>query len=153
MTTPLEQDLLNFLSHKYVARSDERQRQMGLGYITAEVHDLAKEVTNFLGSRLTTASPERNFPVMLTQAAHGRSTEAQLKAACVPVCVIGMPWRLLRPHEKQADRNHGQTLACLAERGGLSSCEMVAVMDDRQHRPMSEVDAQVELLRKLWGLS
>lgn len=37
-----------FLDKKYVARSDDRQKEMGLAYITAERQDLAKEMVNFI---------------------------------------------------------------------------------------------------------
>ena len=39
-----------------------------------------------------------------------------------------VPWAFLAPHENQARRNHGQTLERLAERGGLSAKEMLAVV-------------------------
>lgn len=42
-----------------------------------------------------------------------------------------VPWALLAPHEAQAQRNHGQTLERLAERGGLGADEMVAILEDR----------------------
>lgn len=45
-----------------------------------------------------------------------------------------IPWGLIAPHEKQALKNHGQTLKRLAERGGLSFCEALAVLEDRQWR-------------------
>lgn len=37
-----------FFDKKYVARSDARQKEMGLAYITAERQDLAKEIANFI---------------------------------------------------------------------------------------------------------
>lgn len=43
-----------------------------------------------------------------------------------------IPWEMIRSHESQARANHcGQTLARLAERGGLSVSEAVAVLEDR----------------------
>lgn len=42
--------------------------------------------------------------------------------------VKSVPWRIVEPHRKQAMANHGQTLERLAERGGLSLMELVAVM-------------------------
>ncbi len=39
-----------FLLRKYVQSADDRQRAMGLQYTTAETHDLAKEITNFIYS-------------------------------------------------------------------------------------------------------
>jgi hypothetical protein len=38
---------------------------------------------------------------------------------------------LVAPHEEQAQRNHDQTLQRLAERGGLSPAELLAVLQDR----------------------
>ena len=43
--------------------------------------------------------------------------------------IKAIPWELLAPHEAQAQRNHSQTLRRLAERGGLSPAEAVAVID------------------------
>lgn len=40
----------------------------------------------------------------------------------------GIPWRIIAPHEAQARRNHGQSLARLAERGGLCWAEAWGVL-------------------------
>jgi hypothetical protein len=42
-----------------------------------------------------------------------------------------VPWEFLAPHERQALRNHDQSLARLNERGGLSPSEMVRILEDR----------------------
>lgn len=53
---------------------------------------------------------------------------------------VRIRWALVAPHEAQALANHSQTLARLAERGGLGAAEMVAVLEDRRWLPMrSEV--------------
>lgn len=65
------------------------------------------------------------FPVM-TGKDFGRE-----EGACVPL-------DLVLPHDAQAQRNHGQTLHRLAERGGLSACELAAVLEDREWKPMAE---------------
>ncbi len=65
-----------------------------------------------------------------------------------------VPWALLEPHKAQAQRNHFQTLERLAERGGLSICEIAAVIGDhpfqwRQHKNcecLAEVKAAVRTL-------
>ena len=50
MTTPapeqvtLYEQLFSFLNRKYVQRADDRQRAMGLQYMEAETHDLAREL-------------------------------------------------------------------------------------------------------------
>ncbi len=52
-----------------------------------------------------------------------------------------VPWSLVESHERQAYKNHGQTLARLAERGGLAPCELLAVLQDRKWQRMSFDDA------------
>jgi hypothetical protein len=43
-----------------------------------------------------------------------------------------IPLELIEPHDEQARRNHGnQSLFRLAQRGGLSACEAVAVIEDK----------------------
>ena len=37
-----------FVDRKYVARSDARQKEMGLAYIEAERQDLAREIARFV---------------------------------------------------------------------------------------------------------
>lgn len=61
-----------------------------------------------------------------------------------------IPWSVIEPHEEQAKRNHSQTLARLAERGGLSACEALAVLEDREWRQISvEKDALKQLYAKV----
>lgn len=44
---------------------------------------------------------------------------------------MNVPWSLVAPHEAQAMRNHGgQTLARLADRGGLCARELYYVLRD-----------------------
>jgi hypothetical protein len=52
-----------------------------------------------------------------------------------------IPWSLIEPHRRQAERNHYQTLERLNERGGLSYCELVAVLEDRPWRKMTTDEA------------
>jgi hypothetical protein len=55
---------------------------------------------------------------------------------------FGLPpfvaWELVRPHDRQAIENHGQTLARLAERAGLSPKELLAVITRKPY--WSEID-------------
>ncbi|MEY9128313.1 MULTISPECIES: hypothetical protein [Bradyrhizobium] len=41
-----------FVDRKYVVRADERQKSMGLGYVTAERTDLAREIASFTANRV-----------------------------------------------------------------------------------------------------
>jgi hypothetical protein len=53
-----------------------------------------------------------------------------------------IPWELINPHEEQAKANHGgQSLKRLAERGGLSFTEALAVMEDRPWRQIAPEEA------------
>lgn len=61
-----------------------------------------------------------------------------------------IPLSLIHPHELQALRNHSQTLARLAERGGLSPCEAVAVLQNRRWQPMTEGRARLTLARMVF---
>src|SRR5208337_3842932 len=66
-----------------------------------------------------------SFPVLWTWRREER--EAWIRLGCPE----DVPWSLLAPHEAQARRNHDQTLARLAERGGLCPSEMVDVIEGR----------------------
>lgn len=63
-----------------------------------------------------------------------------------PTCPLSIPWAMIAPHERQALRNHDQTLQRLAERGGLSTCEMVAVLEDRRWKKMDVQESIDQLL-------
>lgn len=54
---------------------------------------------------------------------------------------VYVPWHLIASHAAQADRNHGQTLERLAERGGLSPCELAAVLLNRPWQRMTDNEA------------
>ena len=43
-----------------------------------------------------------------------------------------IPWAMIAPHETQARSNHGQSLACLAGRGGLCAAEALDVLEGRR---------------------
>lgn len=56
------------------------------------------------------------------------------------LCPRGVPWGMVAGHDRQADRNHRQSLKELAERGGLDPIELLAVLDDRPY-PFKTVEA------------
>lgn len=69
-----------------------------------------------------------------------------------PLCPRHVPWAMLAPHDAQAQRNHGgQTLARLAQRGGLDPVEMVSVLDGRDY-PDAEVRADAARV-KAWAVA
>ena len=45
--------------------------------------------------------------------------------------IKAIPWAAISPHEKQAQRNHSQTLRGLAGRGGLDVFEAYFILKDR----------------------
>ena len=89
---------------------------------------------------------EDRFPIM-------KPRERKERVLCQPTEI---PWAMIEPHDKQAHRNHSQSLSVLASRGGLSPCEAVAVLEDRRWTPMDQGSA-IERLRQLmdqhWGQS
>lgn len=61
-----------------------------------------------------------------------------------------IPFAMIAPHEKQAQRNHWQSLDRLAERGGLSACEALAILEDRPWaRGVSKEDDARLLINKV----
>ncbi len=55
--------------------------------------------------------------------------------------MTGINWDIVAPHESQAIKNHDQSLEALAYRGGLSLCELAAVLEDRPWRKMDTMEA------------
>lgn len=92
---------------------------------------------------IDTAALDRTFPVLWGYSVKEHVKELQqAKVTFMPLCI---PWSMLAPHEKQAQMNHSQTLARLAERGGLSPCEALAILDDRAWRRMPITKSCAEL--------
>jgi hypothetical protein len=56
--------------------------------------------------------------------------------ALLPDAPAAVPWAVLLERRWRVGRNHGDTPERLAERGGLSWCELVAILEDRPWRPM-----------------
>lgn len=84
------------------------------------------------------------FPIMFG-GYRAKEEVAALRNADVCFGVVCIPWDMILPHERQALRNHSQTLKRLAERGGLSASEAVAVLEDRDFRRMGEAEAHHRL--------
>jgi len=49
------------------------------------------------------------FPIMSIDRDH-RNTLGDIRIHGSPFVVIGIPWAMIEPHEKQAQRNHSQSL-------------------------------------------
>lgn len=62
----------------------------------------------------------------------GRTTFPILGASRAKYPTPIVPWAFVAPHEAWAEKNHGgQSLARLAERGGLDPLELLAVVEGR----------------------
>jgi hypothetical protein len=59
-----------------------------------------------------------------------------------------IPWKAISPHERQARVNHGQSIDVLAQRGGLSPYELLAVILDQPFW-RCKLPEPVTVLRKL----
>lgn len=87
---------------------------------------------------------DRRFPVLWQVS---RREEVILKERGCPRSV---PWEFVAPHEKQAKRNHDQTLQRLSERGGLSPMELVCVIEGRKFdTSLKDIDAALMLVEFL----
>lgn len=54
---------------------------------------------------------------------------------------VSVDWQFVADHGRQANANHYQTVERLAKRGGLSWCELCAVIQDRKWHRMETADA------------
>lgn len=52
-------------------------------------------------------------------------------------------WQLVADHGQQAERNHSQSVRRLAERGGLSWCDMHAVLHNKAWERVDANDAMI----------
>lgn len=86
--------------------------------------------------------PDDQFPILLPWERAARERHAALG------CPKSIPLALIALHERQAGRNHYQTLKRLAERGGLSASEAVAVLEDRDWHGMTD-EAAIGRLNEL----
>lgn len=59
-----------------------------------------------------------------------------------------VPWSYMAPHESQAQKNHSQTLARLAERGGLGAAEAELIVTAQPLYPKSGEWDWAELKRR-----
>lgn len=75
---------------------------------------------------------ERMFPIMVTTY-RDQNEITFARASGNPFVVACIPWAMIAPHERQALRNHDQSLERLAERGGLDCIEALAVLDDKPY--------------------
>ena len=66
---------------------------------------------------------DRRFPVLLSDRERWKH----------PRCPDSVPWAIVAPHAAQALKNHYQTLERLAERGGLSTTELMSVLHDSDY--------------------
>lgn len=65
-----------------------------------------------------------------------------------------IPWEMIAPHEAQSKINHQQSLERIAQRGGFSRCEAIAILEDRQWTSIDveTADRQLKEMVKQWEL-
>jgi hypothetical protein len=63
----------------------------------------------------------------------------------------GIPWAMIEPHAKQAMCNHDQTLHRPHQRGGLTWCEALAVLEDREWRPDPDAKTKILEMVRIWS--
>jgi hypothetical protein len=81
-------------------------------------------------------TPERRFPVLWP---YHREGIAELKRL---ECPRSVPWDFVAEHRNRCFRNHSQSVATLAKRGGLAPVELLCVIEERSWDPY-EADAIV----------
>ena len=59
--------------------------------------------------------------------------------------LTAIPWEAIQPHAAQALVNHRESLETLAERGGLTPCEALAVIEGRPWERMGFTEARMRL--------
>jgi hypothetical protein len=97
---------------------------------------------------------ERIFPIMQRRDYEGDSSTVNLlRASGTLFAVVAVPWEMIEQHEAQAKKNHGQTVQCLAARGGLSACEALAVIEDRPFRGIPEARSHARLLEAVMAFN
>lgn len=67
----------------------------------------------------------------------------------MPLMGTGLAIRMDLLDERQAQCNHGQTLDRLAERGGLSPCEALAIAERREWKRGPSAEALIKSLAAL----
>lgn len=95
------------------------------------------------GRVIVMTEPNRTFPILWPYAR--REIEEWTRSGC-PRAV---PWALIAPHELRAMRTHEQTLERLAERGGLSPTEALAVLTDRDVFDVLRTTSHAEAIERL----
>ena len=61
----------------------------------------------------------------------------------------GIKWELVEGHNDQAKRNHEQSLARLALRGGLDPLELWCVVNDMSWRELTRINTPHKELKKI----
>lgn len=91
----------------------------------------------------------KDFPVMQIYAHDVKTPDMRYSEALEATkslnCIQSVPWVMVAPHAKQAEYNHSQTLEGLAQRGGLSPDELIAVLEDRKWYRMPMLEANDKL--------
>ena len=90
------------------------------------------------------------FPIMVPRTYKGVG-DALDEMRRLKVCevILSIPWAMIASHEAQAQKNHGQSLGRLADRGGLAPSEAVAILEGRASSHIDAPRAYAQLRQKL----
>jgi hypothetical protein len=72
-------------------------------------------------------------------------TEFPIMNEGFPLAPSSVPWEFVAPFEAGAQRNHSQSLARLAERGGLSVYELLAIIENTRWKAVPPQEAVAKL--------
>jgi hypothetical protein len=119
---------------------DDARREVGRYVCSRYACPKVSEVLTELGGMCVEHSSPLMFPLQHPY------VEAKEEHKPVPLFV---PWEFMRPHERQARINHDQTLARLAERGGLDVSEALAILKGQHWKQVEWGPAVTEFLALL----
>jgi len=97
-------------------------------------------------SEMTTPVPTGERKMFPIQSEFNR-TKWERQQAIEDLPQMFIPWDMIAPHNAQSLENHQQSITRIAERGGFSRCEAIAVLEDRKWSKMTECDADTKLKR------
>ncbi|MEG8224020.1 hypothetical protein OSJ57_26040 [Sphingomonas sp. HH69] len=111
---------------------------------------LARQIYAWAQSTSSSAKEAEDFACAAIDAfeAEIRADEREMLTARKGFPILGergakVDWQLVADHGKQAHANHYQTVERLAERGGLSWCELHAVLHNRKWQKMDQNEAML----------
>ncbi|TXM69615.1 hypothetical protein [Methylobacterium sp. WL120] len=130
-----EAEILAWLQEIYVQSQDARQKRMGLSYMTAETHDLARSLSNFLGKSDVERIADMESKVEAIEAALANPIAVHRNM------LTGM---IAKPNVEDVVHLYGREALC-----GGDANRRVAVLEIQSARLVEERDTAVDELATL----